>query len=293
MTEARSRDYWRTCIAATCRALHGARQARQALLGPLAARVLQDRVPVTVQVERVVAWPDRRLRGRAAASAARRCRGDSAGAQEEPGKGAGPRVDCERAATRLARLPTPAGVHRRRRVSRRRARWTSRDSSPAGIRLAPNARCRPPAGARGPAGPQLPRAADRALESRRHTGWLSVGERGARGALRPAHRDGLPGAAQQDAAAARERLDGQAGPTQSQAPRKRPSAAESRLSLSSGPQGRSVHVRDRLDRDHRVDARGGRERRAVADVEVAHVPGLARAGCRPSRRASRPCGPSP
>ena len=35
-----------------------------------------------------------------------------------------------------------------------------------------------------------------------------------------------------------------------------------------------VQVRDRLDRDHRIHAGGGRKRRAVGDHEIRHVPSL-------------------
>jgi hypothetical protein len=63
----------------------------------------QDRVPVTVQIERVAAWPDLTCKGPP------RIFGAPAPAappsQEEPAKGTGPRVPADKAAQKLAALP--------------------------------------------------------------------------------------------------------------------------------------------------------------------------------------------
>src|SRR5207302_56500 len=61
-------------------------------------------------------------------------------------------------------------------------------------------------------------------------------------------------------------------------PPRRPAPGPARTARGSAQAGRQptcAHVGDRLDRDLRVDARRGREARAVHHVQVAHVPGLA------------------
>jgi Pyridoxamine 5'-phosphate oxidase len=62
-----------------------------------------DRVPVHVSVHRILSWPDLRCAGEPDVHGAPLP--DPPAAQEPPGKGTGPRVDCARAGSALARLP--------------------------------------------------------------------------------------------------------------------------------------------------------------------------------------------
>jgi hypothetical protein len=75
--------------------------------GPLWDRLLReyyaDRVPVTVDVERMVVWPSLDCSGEAAVHGSPRPADPPS--QSPPKKGTGPREDAERAARRLERLP--------------------------------------------------------------------------------------------------------------------------------------------------------------------------------------------
>jgi hypothetical protein len=130
-----------------------------------------DRVVVTVQVERVLAWPDQDLSGEPAVAGRPLERGEPS-AQDPPAKGPAPRVDVARASRRLRKLPhvllAYVGVDGFPLV----VPVAVGESGPAGIELA---------------GP-LPRGGRRAgllahryerqlvgLELRQHTGWLSDG----------------------------------------------------------------------------------------------------------------------
>src|SRR5690349_5474800 len=62
-----------------------------------------DRVPVHVTVHRIVSWPDMRCAGEPEVHGAPLP--DPAASQEPPRKGTGPRVDCTRAGSALAKLP--------------------------------------------------------------------------------------------------------------------------------------------------------------------------------------------
>jgi hypothetical protein len=136
----------------------------------------QDRVPVTLDVVRVTVWPDLECSGPAevhgAAAAA------DPPAQEKPKKGAGPRVDVDRAAQRLRGLDyvllafvgadgypdvVPVAVQ---------------DTGPDGIRLS-TARELPHGGRRAGIVGHSYRPKLIGLTSRRHTGWLEVGPEGA------------------------------------------------------------------------------------------------------------------
>jgi hypothetical protein len=63
-----------------------------------------DRVPVHVQVERVVSWPDLRCAGEPEVEGADMA-GDAPAAQDPPKKGTGPRLDSARAGTAASKLP--------------------------------------------------------------------------------------------------------------------------------------------------------------------------------------------
>jgi hypothetical protein len=62
-----------------------------------------DRVPVHIDVHRIVSWPDLRCSGAPEVHGAPPA--EPPPAQEPPGKGTGPRVDCVRAGRGLAKLP--------------------------------------------------------------------------------------------------------------------------------------------------------------------------------------------
>jgi hypothetical protein len=63
-----------------------------------------DRVLVTVQVERVLSWPDPQCAGDQTV-AGTPLSGQELGSQQPPGKGTAPRVDAARAARRASKLP--------------------------------------------------------------------------------------------------------------------------------------------------------------------------------------------
>ncbi len=62
------------------------------------------RVPIDVEVERILTWPDLECRGAPTVSGAPLAE-QAPASQRKPGKGTGPRLDAKRAAARAARLP--------------------------------------------------------------------------------------------------------------------------------------------------------------------------------------------
>src|SRR3954468_994546 len=64
-----------------------------------------DRVPVHVQVERVVSWPDLRCEGDPGGHGARAAADGPPPPQKPPAKGTGPRLDSARAGTAASKLP--------------------------------------------------------------------------------------------------------------------------------------------------------------------------------------------
>jgi hypothetical protein len=142
-----------------------------------------DRVPVTVRVERIVAWPDQDAAGEPRVFGAP-LPAEPPAPQPEPGNGAGPRVDPVPAARRLRALPN------------RLLGWVGADGFPevrpvsfdgadaAGIRLAA-ARALPPGGRRAGLLAHRYNARLIGLESRGHTGWMAVGDDPARALYAP------------------------------------------------------------------------------------------------------------
>ncbi len=169
-----------------------------------------DRVPVTVRVERIVAWPD------AEAAGSPRVFGtpvpeSEPPPQEEPKNGAGPRLDAEKAARRIGGLPnqllTFVGADGYPEV--RPVQIGGGDAAGISVTSCATPSCRRPPrrAARAP----LQRRPGRPRDPRAH--GLDVGRRGPlAGAIRAAHRVRLPGPRQQDPAAARQRLPGEEGP---------------------------------------------------------------------------------
>jgi hypothetical protein len=161
-----------------------------------------DRVLVTVRVRRVISWPDLASEGEPSV-AGEPLPGGEPESQAPPANGTGPRVDVERAARRMRKLPhvllgyagadglpmvVPVGRGRRRSRRHRAQRPHAAGRAPRGHARAP-----------------LRGEADRAGEPPVHR--LGGGR-----ALRTAHRRRVPRAREQDAAAARQRLHGPAGP---------------------------------------------------------------------------------
>jgi hypothetical protein len=136
----------------------------------------QDRIPVAIAVERITVWPDERCAGAPAGHGAP-APGDPP-SQDEPAKGAGPRLDSERAARRL------------RALDHRLLAYVGADgypdvipvdvagAGPEGIRLSSKRRLAPGSRRAGLVAhsfrPQLI-----GIAARQHTGWLTVDEGGA------------------------------------------------------------------------------------------------------------------
>src|SRR3954471_10775944 len=130
-----------------------------------------DRVPVHVQVERIVSWPDLRCAGEPELHGAPAAT-EPPPAQKPPGKGTGPRLDSARAGTAASKLPHqlvafrgtdgyPAVVP---------VRVTGADTG--AIRLEAAAGLLPPGGRRAGMLAHDYRAKLIGLAARQHTGWL-------------------------------------------------------------------------------------------------------------------------
>jgi len=130
-----------------------------------------DRVLVTVNVERVISWPDLDCAGEATVTGIALASGEPP-AQDPPANGVAPRVDVERAASRLRRLPHVLLGYRGIDGFPLVVAVKVGDSGPSGIALD------------GPLPPGARRAGVMAhryesqlvgLETRQHTGWLDGG----------------------------------------------------------------------------------------------------------------------
>jgi hypothetical protein len=136
----------------------------------------QDRIPVAVDVERMTVWADDQcaeLRDTIGAAAA----GDPP-AQDEPAKGAGPRVDPERAASRLRALDHQLLAYVGADGYPEVVPVQIEGAGPEGIRLTSERRL-PPGGRRAGMLAHSYRAKLIGLAARQHTGWLTVGPEGA------------------------------------------------------------------------------------------------------------------
>ncbi len=133
-----------------------------------------DRVPVTVRVERIVAWPDLAGAGEPRVFGAPLPESPPAG-QDEPQKGAGPRLDADEAARKIGALPNQLlafvgadGYPEVRPV-------TIGSGEPGGISLS-SVGPLPPGGRRAGLLAHRYNARLVGLAARGHTGWMSVGE---------------------------------------------------------------------------------------------------------------------
>jgi hypothetical protein len=135
----------------------------------------KDRVPVTIEVERVVAWPGEQASGQPTVWGTP-LPGDPP-EQVRPAKGTGPRVNAERAERRLRglhyRLLALTGADGFPDVAPVDVTGSARE----GIQLASRRRL-PPGGRRAGLLGHSYRSRLIGLESRTHTGWLTVPEQG-------------------------------------------------------------------------------------------------------------------
>jgi len=142
-----------------------------------------DRVPVTVQVERIVAWADERGSGEPRVFGAP-LPAQPPAPQQEPMNGAGPRVDPARAARRIGALPNQllafvgADGHPEVRPV------AIGGGEPGGISL-DSVQPLPPGGRRAGLLAHRYNARLVGLEARGHTGWLVVGDDRERGLYAP------------------------------------------------------------------------------------------------------------
>ena len=137
----------------------------------------QDRIPVAVDVERLSVWADDRC-----ASVPDTLGTAVAGeppAQAEPAKGAGPRVDAERAAARLRSLDHLLLAYVGADGYPEVVPVQVEDGGAGGIRIT-SERPLPPGGRRAGMLAHSYRAKLIGLAARQHTGWLTVDGEGAR-----------------------------------------------------------------------------------------------------------------
>jgi hypothetical protein len=131
-----------------------------------------DRVPVTVRVERIVAWPDAKGEGEPRVFGAP-LPPEAPAAQAEPKNGAGPRLDASKAGQKIAALPNHllafvgADGHPEVRPV------TIGGGGPGGISLSSAAEL-PPGGRRAGLLAHRYNARLVGLAARGHTGWMSV-----------------------------------------------------------------------------------------------------------------------
>ena len=133
-----------------------------------------DRIPVTVEVERIVAWGDQRASGEPRVFGAP-IPEQAPAPQPEPKNGAGPRVDPVRAARRIGALPNQllASVGADGYPEVRPVAIGSGEA--AGMSL-DSAQSLPPGGRRAGLLAHRYNARLIGLEARGHTGWLTVGD---------------------------------------------------------------------------------------------------------------------
>jgi hypothetical protein len=136
----------------------------------------QDRVPVTVSVERLSAWPNLDCSGQAEIAGAPHA--GEPPAQEPPKNGTAPRVDSERAARKLKALDHTLLAYVGGDGYPEIVPVEVGDAGPDGIRLT-SQRALAPGGRRAGICAHSYRAKLIGLSARQHTGWLTVDADGA------------------------------------------------------------------------------------------------------------------
>jgi hypothetical protein len=142
-----------------------------------------DRVPVHVQVERVVSWPNLRCEGEPEVLGA--AWPDPAPAQEPPAKGTGPRLDSERAGRGLAKLPHQLVAYRGADGHPVVLPVRVRGADTGAVSLSAADGLLPPGGRRAGLLAHEYRAKLIGLAARQHTGWLDVGGDGTQALYAP------------------------------------------------------------------------------------------------------------
>jgi hypothetical protein len=97
------RRYLETTVARHAERFLGSRKQGKLFWDRWLRQYYADRVPVTVTVERILVWPDRRCEGERSVIGSARSQSPP-GSQRPPAGGAAARIDCERAARRIARM---------------------------------------------------------------------------------------------------------------------------------------------------------------------------------------------
>jgi hypothetical protein len=136
----------------------------------------QDRIPVPIHVERVTVWPDGGCGGTPATHGTAPA-GDPP-SQQAPAKGTGPRVDVQRAASRLKKLDELLLAYVGADGYPEIVPVRIDGAGPEGLRLSSAARL-PPGGRRAGVLAHSYRPKLIGLAARQHTGWLTVDEDGA------------------------------------------------------------------------------------------------------------------
>jgi hypothetical protein len=135
-----------------------------------------DRVPVHVQVERIVSWPD--LGCAADAEVLGAPLPGPPPPQEPPAKGTGPRLDAAKAGRALAKLPHQLVAYRGEDGHPVVAPVRVRGSDTGAVLLSAAPGLLPPGGRRAGLLAHQYRAKLIGLAARQHTGWLEVGATG-------------------------------------------------------------------------------------------------------------------
>jgi hypothetical protein len=145
-----------------------------------------DRVPVHVEVERIVSWPDLRCEGRPEVYGAT-LPDEPPPAQKPPAKGTGPRLDSARAGTAASKLPHQLIALRGGDGYPVVAPVRVTGADAGAIRLEAAAGLLPPGGRRAGLLAHDYRAKLIGLAARQHTGWLEVedGSNGSRALYAP------------------------------------------------------------------------------------------------------------
>ncbi len=167
------RDYLETVIGPQSERFMGPRKRGRLFWDRWLQEYYADRVPVTVRVARITTWPDLRCAGEPSVIGAPRPEAPPE-PQTAPKKGTGPRVDAERAARRLRKIPHVLLAYVEADGYPAAIPVEVADASPEGISLrAANGVLPPGARRAGLLGhdyePKLI-----GLEARQHTGWLET-----------------------------------------------------------------------------------------------------------------------
>jgi hypothetical protein len=148
-----------------------------------------DRVPVNVAVERVVVWPDLSCTGEPTVIGS--ARPPAAPSQDEPAKGAGPRVDTDRAAKRLQKLEHQLLAHVEGDGFPAVVPVEVKGADGAGLRVTAGGGLLPEGSRRAGMLAHEYRAGLVGFSARQHTGWLEAAGDGSEALYAPHTEQGL------------------------------------------------------------------------------------------------------